>query len=64
MPRIRVYVAGSLTVESPSSLLREEDFAERGGRLAFAFLVIERRRSIPPAELAEVLWPEGPRALA
>ena len=56
---MRIYLTGSLAVESGATLLGEREFPGRQGRLAFAFLAAERHRPVPRDELAEVLWGEG-----
>lgn len=57
---VRVYVTGRLCLESAGRLLLETQLGSRQGRLALAYLVCERRRSIPREELAEVVWEDGP----
>ena len=52
---VRVYVTGRLCLESAGRLLLETQLGSRQGRLALAYLVCERRRSIPREELAEVV---------
>jgi DNA-binding SARP family transcriptional activator len=59
---IRIYLTGRLCVERRDSWLGERDFPGRQGRLAFAYLTLQRGRAVPRHELAEVLWPEGPPA--
>jgi DNA-binding SARP family transcriptional activator len=45
-------------VESEELLLDEEQLPARQGRIAFAYLVLQRRRSVPRQELAEAIWGE------
>ena len=59
---LRIYLAGRLCVESRGRWLGERDFPGRQGRLAFAYLTLQRDRAVPRHELAEVLWPGGPPA--
>ena len=57
---IRVYLTGRIAVEAGSEIvLREAQFRGRQERLAFAYLVCARARTIPREELAMLLWPEG-----
>jgi DNA-binding SARP family transcriptional activator len=55
-PMLRIYLAGEVAIEYGEALLREADLPGRQGRLAFVFLVAERERAVPQAELAELLW--------
>jgi DNA-binding SARP family transcriptional activator len=57
---MRIYLAGRLMVETQSSLLDEEDLPGRQGRLAFAYLVLMRRRPISRQELSSALWGHDP----
>lgn len=56
-PAPRIYLTGRLCVEFKDELVDERDLPRRQGRLAFAFLAVERRRPVPSGELAEILWP-------
>jgi DNA-binding SARP family transcriptional activator len=56
-PSVRVYLAGRVSIETPGAALRSEQFPGQQGRVAFAYLAIERGRQVTHAELAEVLWP-------
>jgi DNA-binding SARP family transcriptional activator len=60
---LRIYLAGRVCVEAGDLLVEPHDFPGRQGRLAFAFLVLERGRPVPRDALAEVLW-RGERAPA
>jgi DNA-binding SARP family transcriptional activator len=55
-PTLRIYLAGEVAIEYGDELLREADLPGRQGRLALVFLVAERERAVPQAELAELLW--------
>ena len=57
---MRIYLTGRLMVETESGLLDEEDMPARQGRIAFAYLVLNRRRPVPRQELAAALWGENP----
>jgi SARP family transcriptional regulator, regulator of embCAB operon len=62
-PALRVYLTGRVCVECDDELVDERDLPRRQGRLAFAFLSVERSRAVPLGELAEILWPsERPAA--
>jgi DNA-binding SARP family transcriptional activator len=52
-----VYLAGRVSVERTAHLVGPDQFPGQQGRLAFAYLVIERGRPITVEELAETLWP-------
>ena len=56
---VRIYLTGELCLESGGLLLREQRLPRRQGRLAFAYLVSERRRAVSRDELAELLWPQS-----
>jgi DNA-binding SARP family transcriptional activator len=57
---MRVYLTGRLMVETPAGLLDEEDLSARQGRIAFAYLLLHRRRPVPRLELATALWGDDP----
>jgi SARP family transcriptional regulator, regulator of embCAB operon len=57
---VRIYLTGRLIIESESGLLDEEDLPARQGRIAFAYMVLNRRRPIPRPELASALWDDSP----
>lgn len=59
---LRIYLTGATCLLRPETLIRAERFPGRQGRLAFAYLVIERARPLPRDELAAVLWPDIPPA--
>jgi class 3 adenylate cyclase len=54
---VRIYLLGSVSVEADGRLLiAERDLPGRVGRLAAAYLALERHRPIPREELAQVIW--------
>ena len=57
---MRIYLTGRLMVETESGLLDEEDLPARQGRIAFAYLALNRRRPIPRLELGTALWGDSP----
>jgi SARP family transcriptional regulator, regulator of embCAB operon len=57
---VRVYVTGRLCLESAGQVLIETQLGSRQGRMALAYLVCQRHRSVPREELAEVVWEDGP----
>src|SRR2546430_5819111 len=56
---LRIYLTGEVAVERGDHLLRDGDLPGRQGRLALVYLVAERERPVPQAELAELLWPDS-----
>ncbi|HLQ62559.1 MAG TPA: BTAD domain-containing putative transcriptional regulator, partial [Candidatus Acidoferrales bacterium] len=54
---MRVYLTGDVCLESGARLIAQAQLPRRQGRLAFVFLVAERRRAVARDELAELLWP-------
>jgi class 3 adenylate cyclase/DNA-binding SARP family transcriptional activator len=61
-PALRVYLTGRLRLEGAGNLIDETRLPGRQGRLALAFLVLERERPTGRSEVAEVLWPTSPPA--
>jgi DNA-binding SARP family transcriptional activator len=57
---IRVYLAGSVAVETGDSVIRDADFGGRQTRLLFAYLVCADGAPEPKDKLGELLWPEDP----
>ena len=57
-PSFRVYLAGRVALEASEQLIGPDKFPGQQGRVAFAYLTVERGRPVTRAELAEVLWPE------
>jgi DNA-binding SARP family transcriptional activator len=55
---VRIHLAGRVMVESDELLLDEEQLPARQGRIAFAYLVLQRRRPVARQELAEAIWGE------
>ena len=55
--RVRVYLAGRVSVEGAGAVLSSDQFPGQQGRVAFAYLALERAHPVTHAELAEVLWP-------
>ena len=55
---LRIYLTGDLCLTAGNRLVRGERLPRRQGRLAFAYLVIERSRPVERDELAELLWPD------
>ena len=55
---LKVGLCGGVTVEVDGHRLPDGLLAGRQGRLVLAYLVCERRRSVPREELAELLWPD------
>ena len=56
---IRVYLAGTLALESEAGVIDRARFGARQSRLLFAYLVLADGRPVAKAELADVLWPDG-----
>lgn len=56
-PVLRIYLTGQICVEWGQCLIGERQLPRRQGRLAFAFLIIERTNPVSVEEIADVLWP-------
>jgi DNA-binding SARP family transcriptional activator len=56
---LRIYLTGTVCVESAERVWDESWFSSRQARLLFVYLVCERTRPVPTWELAEVLWPDA-----
>lgn len=56
---LRIYLTGEVQVENGERLLRESKLGGPQGRFVLANLVMERKRAVTQAELAEALWPES-----
>jgi DNA-binding SARP family transcriptional activator len=54
---LRIQLCGSLAVERAGRRI-DDDLPGRQGRLLFAYLVVNRHRSVTRGELAEALWRE------
>lgn len=57
---LRIYLTGRLCIEYAERVLGENAFAGNQDRLAWAFLVIERDRSVHRDELMRALWGDEP----
>jgi DNA-binding SARP family transcriptional activator len=57
---LRIYLTGRISIEHGSTLVEERDLAGRQGRLAFAFLAVERQRPVSREQLTAILWPDTP----
>lgn len=55
-PRIRIHLAGRLSVDVGDRRIDQGDFPGQQGRVAFALLVVERSRPVGRAELVDTLW--------
>lgn len=55
--RVRAYLTGRISLEAGGQPVGADRFPGQQGRVAFAFLVLERGRPVTRAELADVLWP-------
>jgi len=53
----RIYLTGSIAIENGDQLVRERQFPGRQGRIAFAFLAVNRHRSVHRDELMGAIWP-------
>ncbi|MFN8024077.1 MAG: AAA family ATPase [Acidimicrobiales bacterium] len=56
-PRVRIELCGGLRILRDGVPVDTELFGGRRARWAFAYLVLERHRSITRDELAEAIWP-------
>lgn len=57
---LRIYLSGSLTVDSPEGRIDSHEFPGQQGRSAFAYLVTERHAPISRSALAEAVWASRP----
>ena len=57
---MRVYLTGSMCIESDAAVIREAEFPGRQGRLLFAYLVCADGRPVPRDAIVDLLWPEAP----
>jgi len=53
----RIYVSGAIAIEHGDQLVRERQFPGRQGRIAFAFLTVNRHRPVHRDELMGAIWP-------
>lgn len=57
----RIYLTGQLAIERDGTLMLDESaLPGRQGRLMFAYLATQLHRTIPRAELTDVLWGDSP----
>ena len=61
-PSVRVYLAGRVSVEASGSVMPSDQFPGQQGRVAFAYLALERARPVTHGELAQVLSESLPPA--
>lgn len=62
-PAVRLYLTGGLAIQGPDRIVRGDAVVGRQGRLALAYLILERRRGVSSTELIDALWAgEPPRA--
>ena len=55
---IRIYLTGRVGLEVNGQVVANETHMRgKQGRLAFAYLVHERTRTVPKEELATIIWP-------
>jgi basic membrane protein A and related proteins len=59
---LRISLAGRVSISGDGVLIEEERLPGRQGRFVFAYLVIEKGRSVTRDELAEALWGGTPPA--
>lgn len=55
-----IQLGGTIAVRHENSVVNERALPGRQARLAFTYLVLERRRPVGHRDLADELWPEGP----
>lgn len=60
MAKPRIYVTGQVCIEGAGRLVTERDLPGRQGRLAFAFLVVNRSHPVSRDEMMSVVWPDDP----
>ena len=56
--RVRIYVAGPVTVEAGQTIIHERDLPGSQGRTVLAMLAVEHRRPLSRDQLADELWPD------
>jgi DNA-binding SARP family transcriptional activator len=56
---MRIYVAGSLTIEADGLVFHEQALTGSQGRTVLAMLAVEHRRPVSRDEIADELWPGG-----
>lgn len=52
----RLYLCGRLAIEHGETIIAERDFPARQGRLAWAYLALNRKRPVGREDLAVALW--------
>ena len=57
---IRVYLCGSVAIESADRLVRDGDLGGRQGRLLFVFLMSRAAQPVAKAELVRAMWEDPP----
>src|SRR5687767_6604078 len=62
LPSIRVYLTGRVALEASARMIGPERFPGQQGRVAFAYLAMERGRPVTLDELAAAIWPVDPPA--
>jgi SARP family transcriptional regulator, regulator of embCAB operon len=53
----RIYLTGVIAIENGTQLVREKQFPGRQGRIAFAFLALNRHRPVHRDEMMGAIWP-------
>ena len=53
---VRISLTERLAVEANGTVLDEQRFPGRQGRIVFAYLAAQKDRPVPRDELAELLW--------
>lgn len=59
---MRVSLTERVSIETGGTVVDEQRFPGRQGRLVFAYLLAEQGRPVPRGELAEALWGDAPPA--
>jgi class 3 adenylate cyclase len=57
-PDLRIYLTPKIWLERGGSAVDDRVLPGRQGRVAFAYLVLERRHPVTKDQLAEALWPD------
>ena len=60
MAEPRIYLTDRISVENDGKLVDEREFPGRQGRLTFAFLTLDRSRSVRRDELISAIWRDEP----
>ena len=56
---LRIFLAGEISLTLGQNIVRASQLPGRQGRLAFAYLVMARDRTVSRDELSERLWPDN-----